>query len=50
MNHRISSSSTCWSEGHLLGGSGGLVSRFIIQITKVTIWVIGIINIFTKSP
>ena len=34
----------------LLGGSGDLVSRLIMGIFRVTIWVIGIINLLTKSP
>ena len=33
-----------------LGGSGDLVSRLIMGIFKVTIWVIGVINLLTKSP
>ena len=33
-----------------LGGQGDLVSRLIREITKVTIWVIGVINLVTKSP
>ena len=34
----------------LLGGSGDLVSRLIMGIIGVTIWVIGVINLLTKSP
>ena len=34
----------------LLGGSGDLVSRLIMGINGVTIWVIGVINLLTKSP
>ena len=34
----------------LLGGSGDLVSRLIMGIIVVTIWVIGVINLLTKSP
>ena len=33
-----------------LGGQGDLVSRLIREITGVTIWVIGVINLLTKSP
>ena len=36
--------------GLYLGGHGDLVSRVIIRITRVTIWVIGVINLLTKSP
>ena len=34
----------------VLGESGDLVSRLIIGIFRVTIWVIGVINLLTKSP
>ena len=33
-----------------LEGQGDLVSRLIMGIIRVTIWVIGIINLLTKSP
>ena len=33
-----------------LGGQGDLVSRLIMGISGVTIWVIGVINLLTKSP
>ena len=33
-----------------LEGQGDLVSRLIRGITGVTIWVIGVINLLTKSP
>ena len=33
-----------------LEGHGDLVSRLMIRITRVTIWVIGVINLLTKSP
>ena len=33
-----------------LGGQGDLVSRLIMGIDGVTIWVIGVINLLTKSP
>ena len=33
-----------------LGGHGDLVSRLIIRGTRVTIWVIEVINLLTKSP
>ena len=36
-----------WS---LLGGQGDLVTRLIMEIAGVTIWVIGVINLLTKSP
>ena len=35
--------------GHLQG-HGDLVSRLIIKIIRVTIWVIQVINPLTKSP
>ena len=35
---------------HVLGGSGDLVSRLIMGITGVTISVIGVMNLHTKSP
>ena len=35
---------------HILGGSGDLVSGLIMGITSVTIWVIGVIDLLTKSP
>ena len=38
------------SLGTLLGGSGDLVSRLIMGIIGVTIWIIGVINLLTKSP
>ena len=33
-----------------LEGQGDLVSGLIMGITRVTIWVIGVINLLTKSP
>ena len=33
-----------------LEGQGDLVSRLIMGITRVTMWVIGVINLLTKSP
>ena len=33
-----------------LEGQGDLVSRLIMGIIKGTIWVIGVINLLTKSP
>ena len=33
-----------------LEGPGDLVSRLIIGIIRVTTWVIGIIDLLTKSP
>ena len=34
----------------LLEGQGDLVGRLIMGIIRVTIWVIGVINLHTKSP
>ena len=31
-------------------GQGDLVSGLIMGITRVTIWVVGIMNLLTKSP
>ena len=39
-----------WGIRGLLGGSGDLVSRLIMGINRVTIWVIGVINLLIKSP
>ena len=36
--------------GEFLEGQGDLVSRLIMGIIRVTIWVIGVINLLTKSP
>ena len=33
-----------------LEGQGDFVSRLIIRIIQVTIWVIVVLNLFTKSP
>ena len=33
-----------------LEGQEDLVSRLIIGISRVTIWVMGVINLLTKSP
>ena len=33
-----------------LEGQGDFVSRLIMLVIRVTIWVIGIINLLTKSP
>ena len=33
-----------------LEGQGDLVTRLIMGIIGVTIWVIGVINLLTKSP
>ena len=33
-----------------LEGQGDLVSRLFMGISRVTIWVIGVINLLTKSP
>ena len=37
------------SGGVLLGRSRGLV-RFIIKVTSLAIWAIGVLNLITKSP
>ena len=34
----------------LLGGSGDLVSKMIMGIIRVTIWVIGVSDLLTKFP
>ena len=39
----------CRFKGYL-EGQGDLVSRLIKGIIGVTIWVIGVINLLTKSP
>ena len=33
-----------------LEGHGDIVSRLISRINRLTIWVIGVINLLTKSP
>ena len=33
-----------------LGGKGDLVSRLLMGINGVTIWVVGVIDLLTKSP
>ena len=33
-----------------LEGQGGLISRILMGITRVLIWVIGVTNLLTKSP
>ena len=33
-----------------LGGQGDLVSRLIMGINGLTMWVIGVTNLLTKSP
>ena len=38
------------ASGRYLEGQGDLVSRLIMGIIRVTIWVIGVINLLTKSP
>ena len=35
---------------HYFEGQGNLVTRLIMGILRVTIWVIGVINLLTKSP
>ena len=43
---RCSCSSTCCLEGH-----GGLVMKGLrMQITRVTIWLIRVVNLLTKAP
>ena len=39
-----------WMDKILLGGSGDLVTRLIMGIIGLTIWVIGVITLLTKSP
>ena len=47
---------SCWSRStpnsyqHYLEGQGDLVSGLIMGILRVTIWVIGVIKLLTKSP
>ena len=36
-------------ESTYLGGQGDLVSRLVMGISGLTIWVIGVINLLTKS-
>ena len=36
--------------GDYLEGQGDLVSRLIRGIIRVALWVIGVINLLTKSP
>ena len=33
-----------------LEGQGDFVRRLIVRITRVTIWVMGVINLLTQSP
>ena len=33
-----------------LEGQGDLASRLVVRIARVTVWVIGVINLLTKSP
>ena len=40
---------SCFGNG-LLGGSGDFVIRIIRGIARVTIWVVGVINLLTKYP
>ena len=35
---------------HYLEGQGDLVSRLIRGITRVIMWVLGVVNLLTKSP
>ena len=42
--------SSTWPWENILEGHGDLVSRLAIRTTRVTIWAIGVINLFTKSP
>ena len=42
---------TLWNpKDAYLEGQGDLVSRLIMGIIRVTIWVIGVINLLTKFP
>ena len=43
----LTSSSESWV---YLEGHGDLVSRLIMGISRVVIWIIGFINLLTKSP
>ena len=36
--------------GIYLEGQGDSISRLVMGIARVTIWVIGVINLLTKSP
>ena len=55
-DHFLGLASGCWVQRvydldlRVLGGSGDLASRLIMGISRVTIWVIGVINLLTKSP
>ena len=37
-------------DSRYLEGHGDLISRSITRITRVTVWVIGAIDVVTKSP
>ena len=39
-----------WTSRALLGGSGDSVSRAIMRMIRVAIWVLGVINLLTTSP
>ena len=39
-----------WGLGFRAEGQGGLVSRIRMWIIRVTIWVIGVLNLLTHSP
>ena len=39
-----------WPAKTLFGGQGHLVSSLIMGINGLTIWVLGVINLVTKSP
>ena len=41
--------SNAW-QGHYLEGHGDLVSRIIMGSSMVIIWIIGFINLLTRSP
>ena len=41
---------SCSSGMRLLEGSGDEVNGLIMGIARVTIWVMGVINLLTKSP
>ena len=49
-------SKACKTQGHLavgirrLEGHGDVVSRLAMGISRVTIWVIGVLNLLTKPP
>ena len=51
-DNKVSETSiSAWPSGRLyLEGQADLVSRLKMAIIRVTIWLIGVINLLTKSP